>query len=292
MAALRTGDGLPDVVVTAVASTTALSPDAEDTWQQLQQGLSGIRPLDNWFVNEFESPVRIGGQLREDFDQQLTRVELRRLSFMQKMSTLLGRRLWETPDRPRSTPRRLAISIGLALGSTEEIPAQYDLWRQKGLRAVSPLAVQMYMPNAPAAAVGLDRHAKAGIISPVTGDASGGAAIAYAWRHIIFGEADIAICGGVETQSRRSLSRRSTQGLLSTNNDDPEGACRPFDRNRDGMVFGEGGALMIVETEEHAKARGARILARLMGVASRRTATTSSNRTPTAIAPVTPSPAR
>ena len=267
MAALRTGDGLPDVVVTAVASTTALSPDAEDTWQQLQQGLSGIRPLDNWFVNEFESPVRIGGQLREDFDQQLTRVELRRLSFMQKMSTLLGRRLWETAGSPEVDTRRLAISIGLALGSTEEIPAQYDLWRQKGLRAVSPLAVQMYMPNAPAAAVGLDRHAKAGIISPVTADASGGAAIAYAWRHIILGEADIAICGGVETHIEAvPIVTFSLQGLLSTNNDDPAGACRPFDRNRDGMVFGEGGAMMLVETEDHAKARGARILARLMGV--------------------------
>jgi len=267
MAALRTGDGLPDVVVTAVASTTALAPHAEDTWQQLQQGLSGIRPLDNWFVREFESPVRIGGQLREDFDKQLTRVELRRLSYMQKMSTLLGRRLWEAAGSPEVDTRRLAISIGLALGSTEEIPAQYDLWRQKGLRAVSPLAVQMYMPNAPAAAVGLDRHAKAGIISPVTGDASGGAAIAHAWRHIILGEADISICGGVETHIEAvPTAAFSLQGLLSTNNDDPAGACRPFDRNRDGMVFGEGGALMIIETEEHAKARGARILARLMGV--------------------------
>jgi 3-oxoacyl-[acyl-carrier-protein] synthase II/beta-ketoacyl ACP synthase len=125
----------------------------------------------------------------------------------------------------------------------------------------------MYMPNGPAAAVGLDHQAKAGIISPVMADASGAAAIAHAWRHIILGEADIAICGGVETHIEAvPVAAFTQQGILSTNNDDPEGACRPFDKDRDGMVFGEGGALMLIETEEHAKARGATILARLMGV--------------------------
>jgi beta-ketoacyl ACP synthase len=160
------------------------------------------------------------------------------------------------------------VSIGLALGSTEEIPIQYDAWREKGLRAVSPLTVQMHMPNGAAAAVGLDRQAKGGIISPLMADASGAAAIAEAWRHIVLGEADIAICGGVETHIEAVPIAAFTQlGMLSTNNDDPPGACRPFDKDRDGMVFGEGGALMIIETEQHAKARGARILARLMGAA-------------------------
>ena len=172
MAPLRTGDGFPDVVVTAVASTTSLAPDAETTWQLLLEGQSGIRHLDKPFVGEFKSPVRIGGPLQESFDEHLSRVELRRLSFMQKMSLLLGRRLWESAGSPEIDTRRLMISIGLALGSTEEIPVQYDAWKEKGLRAVSPLAVQMYMPNAPAAAVGLDREAKAGIISPVMADAS------------------------------------------------------------------------------------------------------------------------
>jgi beta-ketoacyl ACP synthase len=131
---------------------------------------------------------------------------------------------------------------------------------------VSPLAVQMSMPNAPAAAVGLERRAKAGIISPVMADASGAAAIAEAWRHIALGEADIAICGGVETGIEAvPIAAFMQLGLLSTNNDDPAGACRPFDSNRDGMVFGEGGALLLIESEQHAKARGARILARVMG---------------------------
>ena len=85
------------------------------------------------------------------------------------------------------------------MGVTEEIRAQHDIWQEKGLRIVSPLFVQMYMPNAPAAAVGLDHHAKAGITSPVMADASGAAAIGQAWRQLVLGEADVAICGGVET---------------------------------------------------------------------------------------------
>jgi beta-ketoacyl ACP synthase len=268
MAALRTGDGFPDVVVTAVASTTPIAPDAEDTWKLLLEGRSGIRTLDRPFVDEFDMPVRIGGQLVESFDEHLSRVEQRRTSYMQKMSTVLGRRLWEAAGSPEVDRRRLVVSVGLALGSTEEIPIQHDAWREKGLRAVSPLTVQMYMPNGPAAAVGLDHQAKGGILSPLMADASGAAAIAEAWRHIVLGEADVAICGAVETRIEAVPLAAFTQlGMLSTNNDDPQGACRPFDKNRDGMVFGEGGAMMLIETEEHAKARGARILARLMGAA-------------------------
>jgi beta-ketoacyl ACP synthase len=268
MAALRTGRGFPDVVVTAVASTTAVAADAEETWRQLLAGRSGIRTLAKPFVEEFRSAVCIGGELREDFDEHLTRVELRRLSFMQKMSTVLGRRLWDNAGKPEVDTRRLTVSIGLALGSPEEIPLQHDAWREKGLRAVSPLAVQMFMPNSPAAAVGLDHQAKAGIISPLMGDASGAAAIAQAWRHIVLGEADIAICGGVETHIEAVPVAAFTRlSILSTNNDDPPGACRPFDKDRDGMVLGEGGALVLIETEQHAKARGATILARVMGAA-------------------------
>ena len=263
---MRTGGGFVDVVVTAIASTTPLGPDAEDTWQQLLEGRSGIRLLDKSFVDEFDSPVRIGGQLLERFDEQLSRVERRRMSYMQQMSKLLGRRLWANAGSPEVDTRRLLVSIGLALGSTEDIPVQHGDWKERGLRAVSPLSVQMYMPNAPAVAVGLDREAKGGIISPVMADASGAAAIAEAWRHIVLGEADVAICGGVETGIEAVPVAAFTQlGILSTNNDDPPGACRPFDKDRDGMVFGEGGALMLIETEQHAKARGARILARLMG---------------------------
>jgi beta-ketoacyl ACP synthase len=118
MVANTTGGGFAAVVVTAVASTTALSPDAEDTWQQLLDGHSGIRTLDKPFVDQFELPVRIGGQLTENFDDHLSRVELRRLAYMQKMSTVLGRRLWNVAGSPEVDTRRLMVSIGLALGST------------------------------------------------------------------------------------------------------------------------------------------------------------------------------
>jgi beta-ketoacyl ACP synthase len=266
MAALRTGDGFPDVVVTAVASTTSLTPDVEDTWKQLLDGRSGIRTLNKGFVEEFGSPVHIGGELQEDLDERLSRVELRRLSYMQKMSMVLARRLWENAGTPDIDTRRLSISGGLALASTEALVFLYDDFLVRGTRAATPISVQMHMPNAAAAAVGLDREAKAGIITPLMGDASGAAAVAQAWQHIVLGEADIAICGGVETRIEAvPVAAFARLGMMSTNNDDPAGACRPFDRDRDGMVFGEGGAVMLVETEQHARARGAKILARLMG---------------------------
>jgi 3-oxoacyl-[acyl-carrier-protein] synthase II/beta-ketoacyl ACP synthase len=269
MTALRTGHGLADVVVTAVASTNALASDAEETWQQLLEGASGIRALDKWFVDEYESPVRIGGALREKFDQHLNRVELRRLSYLGKMATVLGRRLWSAAGSPEVDTNRLLVSIGTALANTEEIAEGAVDWHARGLRAMSPLAVQMFMPNAPAAAVGLERQAKAGVIAPIMADASGAGAIAQAWRHIVLGEADIAICGAVETWVEPvPVAAFNELGILSTNNDDPAGACRPFDRHRDGMVLGEGGAMLLIETEEHAKARGATILARLMGAST------------------------
>jgi beta-ketoacyl ACP synthase len=125
----------------------------------------------------------------------------------------------------------------------------------------------MYMPNAAAAAVGLERGAKAGVTTSISACASGSEAIAHAWRNLVLGEADVAICGGVETKIEAVPIAGFAQMriVLSTTNDDPAGACRPFDRDRNGFVFGEAGALIVIETEEHAKARGANILARLMG---------------------------
>ncbi|MFG1932149.1 3-oxoacyl-ACP synthase KasB [Mycobacterium sp. NPDC048908] len=264
---LTTGNGFPDVVVTGIAMTTALATDADGTWQKLLDGQSGIRKLEDPFVEQYNLPVRIGGHLLEDFDSELSRVELRRLSYLQKMSTVLGRRVWQNAGAPEVDSRRLMVSIGTGLGSAEELVFAYDDMRAKGMRAVSPLAVQKYMPNSPAAAVGLERAAKAGVITPVSACASGSEGIAHAWQQIVLGEADIAICGGVESKIEAVPIAGFAQMriVLSTTNDDPAGACRPFDKDRNGFVFGEAGALMVIETEEHAKARGANILARLMG---------------------------
>ena len=267
MTGLATGSGLPNVVVTGVAMTTALATDAATTWQRLLDGHSGIRKLEDPFVEEYDLPVRIGGHLLEDFEDELTRIELRRLSYLQRMSTVLSRRVWKDAGDPEVDPKRLMVSIGTGMGSSEELLFAYDGMRQKGLRAVSPLAVQMYMPNAAAAAVGLERKARAGVITPVSACASGSEGVAHAWRNIVLGEADVAICGGVETKIEAVPIAGFAQMriVLSTTNDDPAGACRPFDKDRNGFVFGEAGALLVIETEEHAKARGATIYARLMG---------------------------
>jgi beta-ketoacyl ACP synthase len=267
MVSPTTGNGLPDVVVTGIAMSTSVSTDAEGTWKALLDGQSGIRRLEDPFVEEFDLPVRIGGHLLEDFESELSKVEKRRMSYPQRMATVLGRRVWENAGNPEVDTERLLVSIGTGLGGAEALVFAYDGMRESGLSAVSPLAVQMYMPNGPSAAVGLERGAKAGVVTPVSACASGSEGIAQAWRNIILGEADIAICGGVEQRIEAVPIAGFAQMriVMSTNNDDPAGACRPFDKDRDGFVFGEAGAMMVIETEEHAKARGARILARLMG---------------------------
>lgn len=267
MARFSTGKGFPDVVVTGVAMTTALATDVDDTWKRLLDGQSGIRRLDDPFVEKFHLPVRIGGHLLEEFDHQLTHKELHRFSYLQKMSTVLGRRAWAHAGSPEVDTRRLMVSIGTGLGSPEELVWGYQGMVEHGMKGVSPLGVQKYMPNAAAAAVGLERGAKAGVLTPVSACASGAEAIAQAWRDIVYDEADIAICGGVETKIEAVpiAGFAAMRIVLSTSNDDPAGACRPFDRDRNGFVFGEGAALMVIETEQHAKARGASILARLMG---------------------------
>jgi beta-ketoacyl ACP synthase len=267
MTRFSTGNGLPDVVVTGIAMTTALATDVDTTWKKLLDGQSGIRKLDDPWVAQYNLPVQIGGHLLEDFDQELTRKELHRLSYLQRMSTVLGRRVWTDAGSPEVDPERLMVSIGTGLGSPEELVWGYQDMVECGMRKVSPLGVQKYMPNAPAAAVGLERRAKAGVLTPVSACASGAEGIAQAWRNIVYDEADIAICGGVETKIEAVpiAGFAAMRIVLSTTNDDPAGACRPFDKDRNGFVFGEAAALMVIETEEHARARGANIIARLMG---------------------------
>src|SRR6476620_11987317 len=169
---LSTGAGFPNVVVTGIAMTTALATDADSTWQKLLGGQSGIRKLEDPFVEQYDLPVRIGGHLLENFDSEMTRVELRRLSYLQKMSTVMSRRVWSNAGEPEVDPKRLMVSIGTGMGSSEELLFAYEGMRAKGLRGVSPLAVQMYMPNAAAAAVGLERKARAGVITPISACAS------------------------------------------------------------------------------------------------------------------------
>ena len=258
--------GFPSVVVTAVTATTSIAPDIESTWKGLLAGESGIRVLEDEFVTKWDLPVDIGGHLKEPVDDHMGRLDLRRMSYVQRMAKLLGGQLWETAGTPEVDPDRFAVVVGTGLGGGEKIVETYDLMNEGGPRKVSPLAVQMIMPNGAAAVVGLQLGARAGVITPVSACSSGSEAIAHAWRQIVMGDADIAVCGGVEGGIEAlPIAAFSMMRAMSTRNDDPEGASRPFDKNRDGFVFGEAGALMVIETEEHAKARGAKPLARLMG---------------------------
>ncbi len=258
--------GFPNVVVSAVTATTSIAPDIESTWKGLLAGESGIRVLEDEFVTKWDLQVKIGGHLKEPLDPLMSRLEMRRMSYVQRMAKYLGNQLWETAGSPEVDPDRFAVVIGTGLGGGEKIVEMYDAMNEGGPRKVSPLAVQMVMPNGAAAVVGLELGARAGVMTPVSACSSGSEAIAHAWRHIVMGDADIVVCGGVEGGIEAlPIAAFSMMRAMSTRNDDPEGASRPFDKNRDGFVFGEAGALMVIETEEHAKARGATPLARLLG---------------------------
>ena len=248
MTRLSTGNGFPNVVVTAVAMTTALATDAENTWKKLLDGQSGIRKLDDPFVEEYDLPGPHRRASSRGVRSLLTKVELRRLSYLQKMSTVLGRRAWANAGSPEVDTKRLMVSIGTGMGSSEELLFAYDSLRAKGLQGGVP-------------AGGAEVHAELRCRRDRSGArckgrchrrlisacASGSEAIAHAWRNIVLGEADIAICGGVETRIEAVPIAGFAQMriVLSTTNDDPAGACRPFDRDRNGFVFGEAGALFV-----------------------------------------------
>ncbi|WP_068269657.1 KasA/KasB family beta-ketoacyl-ACP synthase [Aldersonia kunmingensis] len=256
----------PNVVVTALATSTSLAGDVETTWKNLLNGESGIDVLDQPFVAEYDLPVRIGGKLKVAPETVLSRVELRRMSYVEQLATILGREVWKNAGSPEVDKDRLAVAIGTGLGGGDALIDSVDKLKNGGFRKVSPLAVQMIMPNGPSAVVGLELEARAGVITPVSACSSGSEAIANAWRMIVMGDADIVVTGGVEGHiDAVPIAAFAMMRAMSTRNDDPKGASRPFDKDRDGFVFGEAGALMVLESEEHARARGAQPIARILG---------------------------
>ncbi|GAB3207921.1 KasA/KasB family beta-ketoacyl-ACP synthase [Nocardia sp. NPDC056611] len=256
----------PNVVVTSMAATTSIAGDVDATWKGLLNGESGIDTLEDDFIAEYDLPVRIGGHLKVSPDTLLERVEIRRMAYVERLATVLGREVWKNAGTPEVDPLRLGVAIGTGLGGGDALIDSVDKLKNGGYRKVSPLAVQMVMPNGPSAVVGLELKARAGVVTPVSACSSGSEAIANAWRMIVMGDADMVVTGGVEGFiDSIPIAAFSMMRAMSTRNDDPKGASRPFDKDRDGFVFGEAGALMVLETEEHAKARGATIHARLMG---------------------------
>ncbi|WP_063044884.1 KasA/KasB family beta-ketoacyl-ACP synthase [Nocardia pseudovaccinii] len=256
----------PTVVVTAVAATTSIADDIDQTWSGLLAGHSGIGMLADDFVADYDLPVRIGGKLKSRPGDQLTRVEQRRHSYVEQMALVLGRKVWRNAGAPEVEGERLAVVIGTGLGGGDALINAVDSMRDGGYRKVSPMSVPMVMPNGPAATVGLEIGAKAGVFAPVSACSSGSEAIAHAWRLITTGEADVVVAGGVEGHiDAVPIASFAMMRAMSTRNDEPERASRPFDRDRDGFVFGEAGALLVLESERHARARGARIHGRVLG---------------------------
>ncbi|WP_159839843.1 KasA/KasB family beta-ketoacyl-ACP synthase [Nocardia sp. CY41] len=258
--------GFRGVVVTAVEMSTAVGADTDATWKGLLAGETGIAKVQDPDFERFQVPVDIGGQFKLDPTDELSRVQKRRMSYVQQIAYVMGNRIWDTAGRPEVDLDRLGVCIGTGLGGADTIIESNDQMQNAGYRKVSPFAVPMAMPNGAAAVVGLELGARASVITPVSACASGCEALVHAWRSIILGEADIIVAGGVEGRiNPLAVAGFSMMRALSTRIDEPERASRPFDRDRDGFVFGEAAALFVLESEDHARARGAEPLARLMG---------------------------
>lgn len=257
---------LHPVVVTGMAVTTSVGTDLEQTWQGLLDGRSGIATLTDDWVTELEMPVTFGGRLLADPAERLKKVQARRLDFVQQLAVTLGRDAWAEAGAPEVEKERLGVSIGTGLGGMDTLFATVDALEAGGPRKVSPIAVPMVMPNGPAAAVGLELGARAGVHAPTSACASGSEAVAQGWRMIAMDEADVMVVGGVENQiSALPIASFSMMRAMSTRNDDPQAASRPFDSGRDGFVMGEASAVLVLEREDHAVARGATIYARVLG---------------------------
>jgi beta-ketoacyl ACP synthase len=217
------GGNYPSVVVTSMVATTSLGADLDTTWQNLLAGQSGIRELTDPFVEEYNLPVRIGGRLVEDPALEVSRVEARRMAYVERVAHIMSKRLWEQAGTPDVDPDRLAVVVGTGQGGSDSMVDNTLLIRDtKNYRKISPLAVQMGMPNGPAAVAGLNIGARAGVITPVSACSSGAEAIAHAWRHIVMGDADMVLCGGVEGKiDALPIAAFSMMRAMSTRNDDP-----------------------------------------------------------------------
>ena len=252
------------VVVTGLGATTPLGADVDSTWAALIAGKSGVRLL----TEEWREllPVHFAARVHTEPADQMERVEMRRLDRSEQFALVASREAWKDAGSPDVDKERLGVVIASGIGGVITLLDQYDNLKEKGARGVSPHTVPMLMPNGPAANVGLDLQAKAGVHTPVSACASGAEAIGYALEMIRTNRADIIVSGGVEAAIHQlPMAGFAAMKALSTRNDAPERASRPYDRDRDGFVLGEGGGILILEEYEHAKARGAKIYCELVG---------------------------
>ena len=255
-----------DVVVTGLGTINPLGGDAASTWAALHAGTCAIRALEPSWVDDYELPVRIGAPLAIDPAEMLSPRQMRRLDRASQCALLAARQAWEQAGPPQVAPQRLAVSVSPGMGPVLSVMEAWDALRVKGPRRVLPTAVPALMPNAPAAAVGIELGARAGIHAPVSACASGAEAIAYGADLIALGRADVVVAGGTDAALHpMTVAAFGAMRALSTRNDDPATASRPFAPDRDGFVLGEGAGILVLERAEHAMARRARVLAVLAG---------------------------
>jgi 3-oxoacyl-[acyl-carrier-protein] synthase II len=250
-----------DIVVTGLGATTPLGGDVASFWANLLDGQSGVGPLTQEWAPSIA--VRIAAQMAVDPLDVLPRVMARRLDRSQQAAIIAGREAWADAgftgrsDEVGLEPERVAVVFGTGIGGVTSLIAQHDILLEKGAGRVSPLLIPMEMPNGPAAYVGLEIGARAGVHTPVSACASGAEAIAYGLDLIHLGRADVVMVGGTEACIHPlTISGFAQMRAMSTRNDEPSRASRPFDKQRDGFVLGEGAGALVLERRSSALARG------------------------------------
>ena len=253
------------VVVTGLGATTPLGADVSSTWKALLAGQSGVRTLTEEWREQL--PVHFAARVALEPAEQMERVEMRRLDRSEQFALVASREAWADAGSPDEIDKeRLGVVIASGIGGVITLLDQFVNLNEKGARGVSPHTVPMLMPNGPAANVGLELKAKAGVHTPVSACASGAEAIGYAFEMIRNNRADIIVTGGVEAAIHQlPMAGFAAMKALSTRNEAPQKASRPYDLDRDGFVLGEGGGVLILEEYESAKARGAKIYCEVAG---------------------------
>jgi 3-oxoacyl-[acyl-carrier-protein] synthase II len=264
------------VVVTGLGATTPLGGDVASTWSALLAGRSGVRPVEAEWAKDL--PARIAAQIAVEPSEILPRHRLRRLDRCEQFALIAAHEAWRDAGFAFGEEGseaggfevdhdRLGTVVSTGIGGIITTLTNYDTLREKGWKRVSPFAVPMLMPNGPAGVVSIEFGARAGAHALASACASSAEAIGYGVDMIRAGRADVVIAGGSEAAIHAlNLAAFSSMRAMSTRNDEPERASRPYDKNRDGFVLGEGSAVLILESEEHARARGARIYAVAAGV--------------------------
>jgi len=254
------------VVVTGIGATTPLGGDSRSTWENLLAGKSGISTLKQEWVAKHELPVTFAGQAKTPATEVLSLQEAKRLDPSSQFALIAAREAWADAGSPEVKPERLAVDYATGIGGVWTLLDAYDVLKERGPRRVLPMTVPMLMPNGPAAAIGMDISARAGVRTAVSACASGTEAIANAFNRIRNGEVDVVVAGGSEAAIHPlPIAAFAAMQALSKRNDAPEKASRPYDIDRDGFVMGEGGGALVLESEEHALARGAKIYAEVVG---------------------------